>query len=113
MTAAFDANDPVELERFFAGLPKGINHEHEGVGDHRVVRGIGVFLDAEVLLDDPVRVTEERPFSAGRRAELLTRVMQRHGCGPVVTRAPSEPFGSTLGVVNRRRGHQKGGYPNE
>ncbi|MGO9960440.1 MAG: SDR family oxidoreductase [Solirubrobacteraceae bacterium] len=24
--AAFDANDPAELERFFAGLPKGINH---------------------------------------------------------------------------------------
>src|SRR5271154_4286787 len=25
-TAAFDANDPAELERFFAGLPKGIDH---------------------------------------------------------------------------------------
>ncbi|MGA2014353.1 MAG: SDR family oxidoreductase [Solirubrobacteraceae bacterium] len=25
-TAAFDANDPVELQRFFAGLPKGIDH---------------------------------------------------------------------------------------
>jgi NAD(P)-dependent dehydrogenase (short-subunit alcohol dehydrogenase family) len=25
-TAAFDANDPAELQRFFAGLPKGIDH---------------------------------------------------------------------------------------
>src|SRR5271163_575246 len=25
-TAAFDANDPAQLERFFAGLPKGIDH---------------------------------------------------------------------------------------
>src|ERR1700685_296094 len=25
-TAAFDANDPLELQRFFAGLPKGIDH---------------------------------------------------------------------------------------
>jgi NAD(P)-dependent dehydrogenase (short-subunit alcohol dehydrogenase family) len=25
-TAAFDANDPAELERFFAGLPEGIDH---------------------------------------------------------------------------------------
>jgi len=25
-TAAFDANDPAELKRFFAGLPKGIDH---------------------------------------------------------------------------------------
>jgi NAD(P)-dependent dehydrogenase (short-subunit alcohol dehydrogenase family) len=25
-TAAFDANDPVELERFFTGLPNGIDH---------------------------------------------------------------------------------------
>jgi len=25
-TAAFDANDPAELERFFAGLPKPIDH---------------------------------------------------------------------------------------
>ena len=25
-TAAFDANDPAELQRFFAGLPKGVDH---------------------------------------------------------------------------------------
>jgi hypothetical protein len=31
----------------------------------------------------------------------------------VVTRARSEPFGSTMSLVNRRRGRQKGGNPNE
>jgi len=29
------------------------------------------------------------------------------------TRAPPEPFGSTLSLVNRRRRRQKGGYPDE
>ena len=33
----------------------------------------------------------------------------RRGCEPVVTRAPSEPFGSTLSLVNRRSGRQKRG----
>ena len=45
--------------------------EHERVRDHRVVVGVGVLLDVEVLLHDPLRVREERPLGADRRAELL------------------------------------------
>ena len=47
--------------------------EHERVRDHRVVLGVGVLLDVEVLLDDAPRVGEERPLGADRRAELLER----------------------------------------
>src|SRR5829696_9972368 len=36
--------------------------EHERVRDHRVVVGVGVLLDVEVLLDDALRVGEERPL---------------------------------------------------
>ena len=43
--------------------------------DHRVVVGVGVLLDLEVLLHDPPRVLEERPLGADRRAELLRRVV--------------------------------------
>src|SRR5215218_8299221 len=43
--------------------------EHERVRDHRVVLGVGVLLDVEVLLDDPPRVGEERPLRADRGAE--------------------------------------------
>ena len=49
--------------------------EHERVRDHRVVVGVGVLLDVEVLLDDRARVLEERPLRADRRAELLARVV--------------------------------------
>ena len=37
--------------------------------------GVGVLLDVEVLLDDALRVGEEGPLGADRRAELLARVM--------------------------------------
>jgi hypothetical protein len=49
--------------------------EHERVGDHRVVLGVGVLLDVEVLLDDPPGVLEEGPLGADRVAELLARVV--------------------------------------
>src|SRR5215204_3243060 len=48
--------------------------ERERVRDHRVVLGVGVLLDVEVLLDDALRVGEEG-LGADRRAELLQRVM--------------------------------------
>jgi hypothetical protein len=46
------------------------------VRDHRVVLGIDVLLDLEILLDDPLRVGEERPLGADRISELLERVMR-------------------------------------
>ena len=49
--------------------------EHERVRDHRVVLGVGVLLDVEVLLDDPTGVGQEGPVRAHRRAELLQRVV--------------------------------------
>src|SRR5215218_7459912 len=49
--------------------------EHERVRDHRVVLGVGVLLDVEVLLDDAVRVREEGPLGTHRVAELLARVV--------------------------------------
>src|SRR5215203_4734122 len=49
--------------------------EHERVRDHRVVVGVGVLLDVEVLLDDALRVGEKRPLGTDRGAELLKRVM--------------------------------------
>src|SRR5215211_502444 len=33
--------------------------EHERVRDHRIVLGVGVLLDVQILLDDPSRVAEE------------------------------------------------------
>ena len=49
--------------------------------DHRVVVGVGVFLDVEVLLDSPPGVGEEGPLGADRRAELLQRVVLIGGDG--------------------------------
>jgi hypothetical protein len=49
--------------------------EHERVRDHRVVLGVGVLLDVEVLLNRSVGVGEEGPLGADRRAELLERVV--------------------------------------
>ena len=49
--------------------------EHERVRDHRVVLGVGVLLDVEILLDDALRVGEEGPLGADRGTELLERVM--------------------------------------
>ena len=37
--------------------------------------GVGVLLDVEVLLDPALRVGEEGPLRADRRAELLVRVV--------------------------------------
>ena len=45
------------------------------VRNHRIVLGVGVLLDVEVLLNLPVRVGEECPLRANRRSELLKRVV--------------------------------------
>jgi hypothetical protein len=49
--------------------------EHEGVRDHRVVLGVGVLGDVEVLLDRPPGIGQEGPRGADRCAELLQRVV--------------------------------------
>jgi hypothetical protein len=49
--------------------------EHERVRDHRVVRGIGVLGDVEILLDGPPGVGQEGPRGSDRGAELLQRVV--------------------------------------
>src|SRR5438552_1186433 len=43
--------------------------EHQSVRDHRVVVGVGVLLDIEVLLDDASRVGQKGPLGADGRAE--------------------------------------------
>jgi hypothetical protein len=45
------------------------------VRDHRVVVGVGVLLDLQVLLDDPPRIGQERPLCPDRGAELLEGVV--------------------------------------
>ena len=45
------------------------------VRDHRVVLGIGVLLDVEVLLNLPVGIGEKGPLSTHGRAELLKGVV--------------------------------------
>ena len=49
--------------------------QHQRVRDHRVVVGVRVLLDVEVLLHGPLRVLEERPLGAERGAELLEGVV--------------------------------------
>ena len=49
--------------------------EHERVRDHRVVMGVGVLLDVEVLLHLAPGVGEERPLGADRGAELARSTM--------------------------------------
>ena len=49
--------------------------EHEGVRDHRVVVGVGVLLDVQILLDGPLGVGQERPLGADRGPELLQGVV--------------------------------------
>ena len=45
--------------------------EHKCVRDHRVVLGIGVLLDVEVLLNLPGGVGEESPLRANGSTEFL------------------------------------------
>src|SRR5215831_1612920 len=60
-----------------------VDHEpglkYESMWDHRVVLGVGVLLDVEVLLNFPIRVGEETPLGANGRTELLKRVMLVRG----------------------------------
>src|SRR5271154_4666872 len=49
--------------------------EHECMRNHRIMLGVGVFRDIEVLLNNSAGVGEEGPLRANRRAELLERVV--------------------------------------
>src|SRR5262252_369026 len=55
--------------------------EHQGVRDHRVVLGVGVLGDVQVLLDDPAGVGQEGPLGADRVAEVLQGVVVVGGDG--------------------------------
>src|SRR5580658_4212411 len=52
-----------------------VNHqsrfEHQSVRNHRIVFGIGVLLDAEILLYRSPRVGQEGPLSTDRCTKLL------------------------------------------
>jgi hypothetical protein len=49
--------------------------EHQRVGDHRVVHRVGVLLDVQIVLHRPVRVGQEGPPGADRRAKLQQRAV--------------------------------------
>jgi NAD(P)-dependent dehydrogenase (short-subunit alcohol dehydrogenase family) len=57
-TAAFDANDPAELARFFAGLPKGIDHVMVTAGGPHYGRLL------ETKSDDLRHALSDRPLLA-------------------------------------------------
>ena len=43
--------------------------------DHRIVLGVGVFLDVEILLNFSLRVRKEGPLGADRCTKFLQRVV--------------------------------------
>jgi hypothetical protein len=51
-----------------APVVDAVDHEtrpqHERVRDHRVIFGVGVFLDGQILLNDSLGVGKERPRRA-------------------------------------------------
>src|SRR5271163_593245 len=56
-----------------------VNHEarleHERIRDHRIVLGVGVFLDVEILLNLSLRIRKEWPLGSDGRAEFLQRMV--------------------------------------
>src|SRR4051812_13717378 len=46
--------------------------EDERVWDHRIVRGVSVLGDVEVLLHDPTGIGKERPVGADSAAKLVS-----------------------------------------
>jgi NAD(P)-dependent dehydrogenase (short-subunit alcohol dehydrogenase family) len=67
-TAAFDANDPAELERFFAGLPKGVDHVMVTAGGPRYGRLLEMSSDElrHALSDHLLLAVEAARNAAGR-----------------------------------------------
>src|SRR5450631_2107254 len=49
--------------------------EHERMRDHRIVLGIGVLLDVEILLNRSVGVRKKGPLGSDGRTEFLKRVV--------------------------------------
>src|ERR687892_2157974 len=94
------------LHRRSAPVPIAVVHpedpqarlQDQGERDHRVVVGIGVLLDVEVLLDLPAWVGEERPLRPERVAELvgLHEVVGGDGDDPGV---PHPELGIEIDVV--------------
>jgi hypothetical protein len=75
--------------------------EYERVRDHRVVVGVGVFLDVEVLLDLAAGVGQEGPLRADRVSELvgLKDVVGRDGDDLGVGDADLRVVGGQLEVL--------------
>ncbi len=67
-TAAFDANDPAELERFFAGLPKGVDHVMVTAGGPHYGRLLEMTSDElrHALSDHLLLAIEAARIAAGR-----------------------------------------------
>jgi NAD(P)-dependent dehydrogenase (short-subunit alcohol dehydrogenase family) len=67
-TAAFDANDPAELERFFAGLPKGVDHVMVTAGGPHYGRLLELTADElrHALSDHLLLAIEAARNAAGR-----------------------------------------------
>jgi NAD(P)-dependent dehydrogenase (short-subunit alcohol dehydrogenase family) len=67
-TAAFDANDPAALERFFAGLPKGIDHVMVTAGGPRYGRLLETTFDElrHALSDHLLLAVEAARNAVGR-----------------------------------------------
>ncbi len=57
-------SDPARTIQKDLDIQEYTDPEHERVGDHRVVLRVGVFLDAEVLLNRPSGIGEEGPLGA-------------------------------------------------
>src|SRR5580692_6545838 len=49
--------------------------EHERMRDHRIVLGVGVLLNVEILLNRSTGVCKECPHGSDRRTELLERMV--------------------------------------
>ena len=73
--------------------------------DHRVVLGVGVLGDVEVLLDDPPGVGQESPLGADGiwPAESVRSIIEAIG-------SPSIEAGIHVGVVNDRGFTTRGPY---
>src|SRR5271155_1405090 len=68
--AAFDANDPAELERFFAGLPKGVDHVMVTAGGPHYGRLLAMSSDElRHALGDPLLLAVEAARNAAGRVK--------------------------------------------
>ena len=93
-TAAFDANDPAELQRFFAGLPKGIDHVMVTAGGPHYGRLLEMTSDElrHALGDHLLLAVEAARNAAGTvRPGGTLLFMSPEAAQPTVGTGPSRP----------------------